>query len=183
MKYEELVGVYKDLEKTSKRLEKIYYISELLKKTPMDDLKTIVLLLQGRIFPVWDERKIGVATRLVLKSINIATGIPADKIEDEWKKKGELETLLFKESGWFLVRAITDNSKTFRFASTAPYYVEMGETKRRISKTSAQFFLDWVRERAQRVKLDDPLQRAEVLEHHDRAEKFWLTRVSQANAE
>jgi len=34
----------------------------------------------------------------------------------------------FNESGWFLVRVITDNPKTFRFASTAPYYVEIGLT-------------------------------------------------------
>src|SRR5262249_15216969 len=30
----------------------------------------------------------------------------------------------FRESGWFLVRAIADVPDTFRFASTAPYYVE-----------------------------------------------------------
>jgi hypothetical protein len=28
--------------------------------------------------------------------------------------------------------------------SSAPYYVEIGDTKRRVSKVSAEFFLDWV---------------------------------------
>ena len=50
----------------------------------------IILLLQGRIFPRWDETKIGVASRLVLKSINIATGKDAKSLEDEWRKKGDL---------------------------------------------------------------------------------------------
>src|SRR5262245_29060774 len=69
-------------------------------------------------------------------------------------KTGSLGAIEFKESGWFLVRAIADNKKTFRFASTAPFYVEIGPAKKRISKASAEFFLDWTRQRAARVMLD-----------------------------
>jgi len=68
-------------------------------------------------------------------------------------------------------------------AITAPFYVEFGEEKRRISRSSAQFFVDWVRERMQRVKLDDATQREEVLNHHQTTENFWRERVAQANAE
>jgi hypothetical protein len=102
---------------------------------------------------------------------------------DEWEKTASLGELKFNESGWFLVRAIADNPKTFRFASTAPFYVEIGGDKRRISKASAQFFLDWVRERVQRVKLADPVEREEVLSHHRAAEIIWREKVAQANAE
>jgi hypothetical protein len=101
---------------------------------------------------------------------------------DDWSKIDSLGSLTFTESGWFLVRAIADNPTTFRFSSTAPFYVEIGSMKNRISKTSAQFFLDWVNERAQRVKLDDPTQRQEVLEHHEHARQFWEARVAAANA-
>jgi hypothetical protein len=101
----------------------------------------------------------------------------------EWSRTGTLGTLRFKTSGWFLVRAITDNPRTFRFASTGPYYVEIGDTARRISKVSAQFFLDWARERARRIRLEDPGQRREVLEYHTRAEKFWQDLAAGANAE
>ena len=96
---------------------------------------------------------------------------------------GLKDVLKFQTSGWFIVRAICDNAKTFRFASTGPFYVEIGDQKRRISKSSAQFFLDWVNERAARVKLDDPQQREEVLEHHAMAKKFWEEMVAKANAE
>jgi hypothetical protein len=102
---------------------------------------------------------------------------------DEWSRTGSLGKLRFGASGWFLVRVIADNDRTFRFASTAPYYVEIGPDNRRISKGSAQFFLDWVRERARRVKLDDAGQRQEVLKYHERAEKFWQQQVAKANAE
>jgi hypothetical protein len=102
---------------------------------------------------------------------------------EELAKNGSLGKLRFTTSGWFLVRAIADNPKTFRFASTAPYYVEIGDTKQRISKASAQFFLDWTQERAKRVKLENADQRREVLEHHTAAEKFWKGLLGRANAE
>ena len=94
-------------------------------------------------------------------------------------------TLRFRQSGWFLVRAVADNKRTFRFASTAPFYVEIGAAKRRISGTSARFFLGWVEERMRRVpqKLANEPQLREVLAHHERAKKFWQDLVQTANAE
>jgi hypothetical protein len=61
--------------------------------------------------------------------------------------------------------------------------VEIGQTKTRISKASAQFFLDWVQERAHRVQLVDTIQKAEVLKDHEMARAFWEQRLTQANAE
>ena len=94
-----------------------------------------------------------------------------------------LAEIEFTESGWFLVRAVTDTQKTFRFASTAPFYVQVGEVKRRVSRASAQFFLDWVRERQGRIKLPEGPQRVEVLRHHEAAEKFWREKVAQATVD
>jgi hypothetical protein len=95
---------------------------------------------------------------------------------------GKLPPVTFDQSGWLLVRAITNNPKTFRFASTGPYYVEIGQTPR-ISKASAQFFYDWVIERTGRIKLTDEKQKAEVLEFHRQARDFWQKRIDDANAE
>lgn len=98
-------------------------------------------------------------------------------------KAGSL-AVTFDKSGWFLIRAISGNQRTFRFASTAPYYVEIGASRRRVSKRSARFFLDWVNERAKRValKLQDPAKLAEVLGYHERAKAFWQGKLSDANA-
>ena len=90
MKYINLVEVYQKLDSTTKRLEKTYFISKLLRKTPLEDLSKIILLLQGKIFPPWDERKIGVASRMVLKAINVSSGLNIKEIEKEWKKTGDL---------------------------------------------------------------------------------------------
>ena len=90
MDYSELVKYYQELEKTTKRLEKTKIIAELLKKTPDKHLEKIIFLLEGRIFPKWDERKTGISSRLMIKAINSSTGVPNEKIEKEWVKKGDL---------------------------------------------------------------------------------------------
>jgi hypothetical protein len=145
--------------------------------------------LPGHVLKNAKEVRVEIKARLTSRDpIRALEVIKNGKIEKtvpyaDWSKTGSLGTLNFDKSGWFLVRAITDNPKTFRFASTAPYYVEIGPTKERISKTSARFFLDWVQERVQRVKIDDAEQRKEVLQYHRAAEKFWQARVDAANAE
>ena len=90
MQYKKLVEVYEKLGSTSKRLKKTKLISGLLKNTKEQELERITLLLQGRIFHGWEEEKIGVASRLIIKAINVATGIPTVQIEKEWKKTGGL---------------------------------------------------------------------------------------------
>jgi hypothetical protein len=61
--------------------------------------------------------------------------------------------------------------------------VEAGTTPRRVSKASAQFFLDWVKEREERIKLADPRQQEEVMSYQRQAEQFWQEKLQQANAE
>ena len=104
------------------------------------------------------------------------------RLDEYAQRKGTLPSVVFERSGWMLIRAVVTSDNTYRFASTGPYYVEIGNEPR-ISRASAQFFLDWVDERAQRVRLDDEDQRREVLSHHEAARKFWQDLVDGANAE
>jgi hypothetical protein len=113
----------------------------------------------------------------IIKNGHVERQVPVEAA----MKTGSLGAVEFRDSGWFLVRAIADNPKTFRFASTAPFYVQIGGNGR-ISKASAQFFLDWTRERMARIKIDDPAQRQDVLAYHRFAEEFWRERVANANA-
>jgi len=100
----------------------------------------------------------------------------------DYAQSGQLPAVTFQNSGWMLVRAIAKNDTTFRFASSGPYYVEIGD-RPRISKKSAKFFLGWVYERANRVKLDNPDQRAQVIKHHRAARTFWQDLVDRATVE
>ncbi len=45
----------------------------------------------------------------------------------DYVKAGRLPPLHFNHSGWFLLRAVAEISDTYRFAMTAPYYVEFGD--------------------------------------------------------
>ncbi|MBT3416773.1 ATP-dependent DNA ligase [Candidatus Woesearchaeota archaeon] len=90
MDYSDLTKTYNALEATTKRLEKTEIISKLLRKTKESELKQVIYLLQGIVFPKWDERKTGMSSRLVLKAINSATGVSITKLEKEWVKKGDL---------------------------------------------------------------------------------------------
>ena len=114
----------------------------------------------------------------IVKNGKVERSIPFDT----YSKSGKLPTLHFARSGWFLVRAVTDLPKTYRFAMTAPYYVEIGP-QRRISKSAVQFFVDWEYERAKQIKLDAPDQRNEVMQWHRRARDYWQDLLSKANAD
>ncbi len=97
----------------------------------------------------------------------------------DWAQAGgKLPPLIFKESGWFVIRAVTDVTDTYRFAATAPYYVDIGY-QRRISRTSAQFFLDWLDARAKAL----PPATGAAAEVERKARSFWQDLLSRANAD
>lgn len=93
-------------------------------------------------------------------------------------------SLNVSEPGWFLVRAITENEATFRFASTAPWIVEGAGGQRRVSRRSAQFFLDWTRQRIRRVEANvgDVDRLRSILRPHHQAEAYWQQTLADANA-
>ncbi|MCI0533940.1 MAG: CehA/McbA family metallohydrolase, partial [Verrucomicrobiales bacterium] len=98
-------------------------------------------------------------------------------------KSHALGQVMLDGPGWFLIRAIADQPRTFRFASTGPFYVEGPNETRRISRASAQFFVDWVHERMAKLQAPTAAQREEVLQEWRRAEKFWQDKLAKANAE
>lgn len=89
-------------------------------------------------------------------------------------------SLKLAEPGWFLVRAIADRKDTFRFASTAPFF--LGQPI--VYRNSTEFFLDWTKERITRVEntVRNPEHRASILRWHQDAEQFWTDRTNTAEA-
>jgi len=149
--------------------------------------------LPGHVFASTDEQPVEIDMEVSLISRAPITEIEIirnGKIERKVPIAGKsqainLGKMTFRRSGWFLIRAITDLEHTFRFASTAPYYVEVGSDKRFVSRSSANFFLDWSVERIARVplKLNDSEKLEDVLAHHQRAKKFWQQVAAEANAD
>ncbi len=94
---------------------------------------------------------------------------------------GKLPPITFDKSGWLLVRAVTNNRQTMRYAMSAPWYVEIGY-KRRVDKASAQFFYDWLYERARQLQIEDPTERDAVLQFHRAARDFWQKKLDEAES-
>lgn len=115
MRYGQLVEIYDKLEATTKRLEKVEIISEFFKKVKNDELKETTYLLEGRIFPEWDKRKIGFSNRLMIKALNVGSGESAEKIETLFRKKGDLglvaEEIIGKKKQYTLTREDLDSGK------------------------------------------------------------------------
>jgi len=98
------------------------------------------------------------------------------------RRGGQMPQVTFDRSGWVLIRAVTDKPETYRFATTGPFYVEVGG-QRRVSRRSAQFFSDWVEQRASQIDLEDDAQRSAVLEPHRSARRYWRALVKASNAQ
>jgi DNA ligase-1 len=140
MDYSELVEHYEKIESTSKRLEKTKFISELLKNTSKSDIAKVIFLLQGRVFPEWDDQKIGIASRLVIKALNVSTGNPEREIELEWKKTGDLgltaENLTKKKKQATLFSSKLSITKVFENLKKLATHEGKGSTERKIGLVS-----------------------------------------------
>ncbi len=90
MEYSILASIYEKLESVSSKLAKTGIIAEFLKSVPTNELSKIVLLLQGLVFPVSSQSELGIATQMMIKAISKASGFPAEKVEDIFKKNGDL---------------------------------------------------------------------------------------------
>ena len=88
MQYSILTEVYEELSKTSKGLEKTKIISKFLEKIKNEP--ETIYLLQGRVFPDYDERELGISDQLIIKAIANACGIETTEVVSNFKKLGDL---------------------------------------------------------------------------------------------
>ncbi len=138
--------------------------------------------------PLTLEIGLNLATRVPVEYLQIIKNgmVEADVRLADWKnRKGRLPPVTFDASGWFLVRAVTNNTQTYQFASTGPYYVEQAGQSR-ISKSSVQFFLDWIDDAENHSRKIPKLSKKELanqLAQQEAVRKFFTELLSRANAE
>jgi len=79
------------LEKISSNLETRDVIADFLERIQDDDeLYNTVLFLMGDIFPMWDNRDLGIGPGLLYEALKFATGLNKDEIENLVKERGDL---------------------------------------------------------------------------------------------
>lgn len=137
MRYRELVNVYIELEKTTKRLEKTRILAELLKKASSKELGYLMYLVQGRVFAHGDERKIGFSSKLMIKALSRISGESSSKIEFLWKKIGDLgkiaEKLVKEKKQAVLAKKELDVEKVFTNIEKLASLTGAGTVERKVS--------------------------------------------------
>ncbi len=78
------------MEKTTSRLELTDHLVLILKKTPTDILDKIVYLIQGKLGPDYQSSELGIAEKLIIKSLSLVSGNSLNEINKKYSEIGDL---------------------------------------------------------------------------------------------
>ena len=90
MDFSIVAEIFEKMENTTKRIELTNILVELLKKTPKKIIPNAVYLLQGIIRPNFEGVELGIAEKLAIRAIAKSSGLSIKKIEDDYRKMGDL---------------------------------------------------------------------------------------------
>ncbi len=117
MLYSELAEIYEKLERTSSKLAKTEIIAGLLKKCSSELLPKLVMLLMGRVYPMWTMIELGVAGQLMGRAIARAYGVSSEDVAKRSKELGDLgltaEWFASRKKQTTLTRAVLDVESVF----------------------------------------------------------------------
>ncbi len=139
MKYSELAHVYGQLEKTAKKLEKRDILAEFYKKTRKDELRTVVLLSMGIVFPA-GEQELGVSREILKRVILKTYGVQERELTKKFKETGDLglvaEHFAKNKKQRSLLKKELTTGKVFDNLSKLPEMTGSGSLERKISLVS-----------------------------------------------
>ncbi|MCJ2556770.1 MAG: ATP-dependent DNA ligase [Candidatus Thermoplasmatota archaeon] len=107
--YEDLVRVYEKIEGTPKRLEMTDHLVELFTSVPPEILDKVVYLTQGKLLPDFYGKELGLAGKLIVKTLTFTTGIGEEEILTLLREKGDI--------GLAAQEAIENKKQTALFAN------------------------------------------------------------------
>jgi len=90
MLFEEVAKAYSQIEAESGRINMTKILADLFSKTPPDLLDKVVYLTLGKLYPDYVGVELGMADRLAIKAISIASGLSEGEIERMYKEMGDL---------------------------------------------------------------------------------------------
>lgn len=102
MLFSELVEFYERIEAISGRIEMTNLLVQLLTKTPPEIIDKVVYLTLGEVYPSFVGIELGVADRLALRAVKLASGASEREVEKAYKELGDVglvgEGMLAKRS-------------------------------------------------------------------------------------
>ncbi|MFB0559917.1 MAG: ATP-dependent DNA ligase [Candidatus Lokiarchaeia archaeon] len=90
MRFSIIADFYEKIEETSKRLEMTDLLVQLFKQTPDEIIDKVVYLTAGRLYPLFVPIELGLAEKLAVRSVAMASGSKINEVDDKLKKTGDL---------------------------------------------------------------------------------------------
>jgi len=132
-----LAEAFEKLEKTPSYLGKNAAIAELLKKTPVEEMERVVLLLLGRTCPAYVSKETGVGLQQLKKAVAKASGYSSSEIDKLMKQIGDLgevaRNLLEKKKQVTLFAEPLTVKKVFENVKALPEITGEGSVDRKIA--------------------------------------------------
>ncbi len=102
MLFSELVEFYEKIEATTGRIEMTNLLVQLLSKSPPEIIDKVVYLTIGEVYPPFVGLELGMADRLALRAVRLASGAGEKEVEQAYKELGDIglvgERMLAKRS-------------------------------------------------------------------------------------
>lgn len=101
------------------------------------------------------------------------------RLDEYARQGGRIPRQSIKESGWMVVRVVTERDYTYRMASSAPYFFEVDEQPR-ISQTAVEFFRRWLTKSAEQIAAEPEAVQAALQPYLTASQKFWDEQLKNA---
>src|SRR2546428_4960293 len=96
MQYSTLVEAFEKIEATSRRLEITNLLVQLLNETPASVIDRVVYLTHGKLYADYLGVELGVAEKLLIRAVALATGENEIHVTSTYKKTGDVGTTVEK---------------------------------------------------------------------------------------
>ncbi|MGB0653657.1 MAG: ATP-dependent DNA ligase [Thermoplasmatota archaeon] len=99
MQFARLAAAFDKLEGTTKRLERVAILVDLLGDVPASDMEATARLAQGKVRPDWEGVELGLAEKMILRVLSTAAGRDVTAAYQESGDLGEVAQLAVKGAG------------------------------------------------------------------------------------
>jgi DNA ligase 1 len=101
-----LAELFESLERAPSRIEMTNLLARALNEVPSNDIKECVYLLQGKLCPDYEGLELGLGENLVIASFEKSTGYSKEKIEERFRKTGDLGEVIQELSSLRLQKSL-----------------------------------------------------------------------------
>ncbi|MBA3284570.1 MAG: ATP-dependent DNA ligase, partial [Nitrosopumilus sp.] len=96
MYFSELAEMFEKMEKTTSRLELTNHLVYILKRATSKIIDKIVYLIQGKLGPDYQSKQLGIAEKVAIKSLALASGYSINDVQAKYNKIGDIGDVAYE---------------------------------------------------------------------------------------